>query len=136
MDHIELLDLPRAQEPPANLEDFFQNSPIFQDRPAGFTVELAFAPDMRAALERAFQLTDVGTLTDSRDDAGARSLPAEYLFRIPANWLYGRCKVPESLWFRSQLRGMGARVIILSPEHMRSSYRAELKEYPLPGLLS
>ncbi|MEQ9364214.1 MAG: WYL domain-containing protein [Leptospirales bacterium] len=128
MEQIELLDLPREHEPPANLQDLLRASPIFQEQPDGFTVELAFAPDLRAALERTLRLTDVQACAGTTG-AGDAS------WRCPSHWLRGKCKVPESLWLRSILRGMGPSVVILGPEHLRQSYRRELDAFPLPDAL-
>ena len=121
MEQIELLDLARANEPPANLRELLRDSPIFQEQPSGFTVELAFAPELRAALERTLRLTDVAPVT--------RPIDAP---RVTPDWLRGRCKIPESLWFRAIIRGMGPNVIILSPQHLRDAYLSELREFPLP----
>ncbi len=124
MEQIELLDLPREHAPPSDLQDLLRKSPIFQERPDGFTVELAFAPDLRAALERTLRLSDVEALASTSDATELRG--------IPAHWMRGTCKVPESLWLRSILRGMGPSVVILSPEHLRDSIRGELDAFPIP----
>ncbi|MCR9141468.1 MAG: WYL domain-containing protein [bacterium] len=126
MEHIELLDLPRENEPPSNLQDLLRASPIFQKEPDGFTVELAFTPDLRAALERTLRLSDVEEIGE-----GMQNSPAN----LPAHWMRGKCKVPESLWLRSILRGMGPSVVILSPQHLRHAMRDELDGFPIPGPL-
>lgn len=128
MEQIELLDLPRENEPPANLQDLLRESPIFQEQPTGFTVQLAFAPDLRAALERTLRLTDVEGYSTENENSAVQS-------QLPLHWLQGRCKIPESLWLRSILRGMGPSVVILSPQHLRQASQDELDRYPVPDAL-
>lgn len=123
MDQIELLDAPQSQPPPENLQELMLRSPIFQNEPAGFSVELAFAPGMRAVLEREFKIFNIAPLGVSMENG-------EF-----DGWLRAACKVPESLWFRANLRGLGANVVILSPDHLRESFLQELDEFEMPGEL-
>lgn len=122
MEQLELLDLARENDPPADLQSLLRESPIFRDKPAGFTVELAFAPGFRAALERTLRLGEIAPLAPA----------VQKRLDLPADWLTGRCKVPESLWLRAILRGMGPDVVLISPEHLRESFAADLAEIPLP----
>ncbi len=124
-EQLELLDLARENDPPADLQSLLRESPIFRDEPAGFTVELAFAPGFRAALERTLRVGEIAPL----------SAEIQQRLDLPAHWLVGRCIVPESLRLRAMLRGMGPDLVIVSPEHLRGAFQAELAEIPLPDPL-
>lgn len=117
MQDVELLEAEQESEPPADLKETLAHSPIFQQG-IGFSVSLAFAPELRALLESAFQIFDV-------EPAGLPEMER-------AHWMRGSCKVQESLWFREALRGMGPEVEILEPLHLRERYLEDLQAISVP----
>ncbi|MCB1318667.1 MAG: WYL domain-containing protein [Leptospiraceae bacterium] len=121
MQNLEILDMDAEEQPPENLNEYLTQSHIFQDRPAGFTVHLAFAPELRSVLESTFRITEIEPYTNGDVDHN--------------DWLQAECKVRESLWFRAILRGLGPGVRILSPDHLRRSYLEDLNAMEVPGVL-
>lgn len=133
MEDLEILDAPQTTTPPADLPELMKNSPIFNPRPAGFTVRLAFSPDLRSALEQYFRLHTVGPFDPAA--AGGQSEGAKIDTATAdffQGWLVGECKVQESIWFRATLRSLGPGSLILSPVHLRNTYREELAKIEEP----
>ena len=118
MENIEILDVEQTSEQPKDLAEFMRQSPIFLDNPPGFTASLAFAPQLRGALELYFKIFNVSPAPDSTG--------------TPEGWFRADCKVTESIWFRATLRSLGPDVMILEPQHLRSSYLEELEEIAAP----
>ena len=117
MEAISIVDQPRTTAPPDDLREIVDGLRLFDNRQAGFTVELGFAPDLQWPLQHRF---------------GVELMPQGDAPGLPTGWKRGSCKVRESLWFRNEIRGFGDMVVILSPEHMRQSYLEELDELPIP----
>ena len=124
MQNIELLDIKQENLPSQDLSIYLQNSPFFQKKPKGFTVKLAFAPDLLANLRLLFSLENVRPWTGKQKKAiGKPSC---------SSWLQAVCKIQDSIWLRSILRGLGAEIILLEPAHLRETCKNELEEITLP----
>lgn len=147
LESLELLDLPREESPPENLTDFMRQSPIFRnvgegDAPAGFTAEIAFRPDLRAALEISVGASNVRPLETTPGEADrlhardAERLSGEDAARPDRRgWLRAECRVSDSLWFRSAIRGFGEFVQILKPDFLRADFLDDLRSIPAPAPL-
>ena len=131
MENLEILDVAQTTGAPADLPELMKDSPIFRDRPIGFTVELAFRPELGAPLEQYFRMETLGPFIPDATHPHEASAAREYF----AGWLKGRCKVQESIWFRATLRSLGPGTLILSPAHLRETYRQDLERIPEPEVV-
>ncbi len=116
MQNIELLDVKQDNDPSQDLTIYLNELSLFQKGVKGFTIRLAFIADLLANLRLLFPL---GKVTSCKKRKG---------------WLQASCKVQDSIWIRSVLRGFGADVILLEPAHLRERYKNELKEIVVPKL--
>ncbi len=116
MDDVQILDMKEETSPPENMDSFLKQSPIFDANPGGFTVEIAFSPKIKNAMELYFKIFNDCPLQSQEHP----------------EWLRASCRVRESLWFRSMMRSLGPDCFIVSPQHMRDSQYSELMEIAPP----
>ncbi len=118
MQNIEILLLEQENAPPKNLRELIKNSPLFQENPSGFSIRIAFSPQLRSALELHLQLKDLGQW----QEAGTAQ----------KGWLTAKSKVQDSIWLRMLLRSLGPQIVLLSPRHLQESCLQELEQIRLP----
>ena len=119
MKDIEILDMKQEAFPPENIHEILKKSPIFQDSPSGYTVEIAFKPELYPAMEWYFRIRETKKYTGENETM--------------KEWLTAKCKVHEGIWFRHMVRSFGPDVVIVSPKYLRKAYREELDEISIPA---
>lgn len=118
MQNIEILLLQQENAPSSDLQELMLNSPLFQKNPSGFSIQIAFSSELRAALEMRLPLEAVSIWAEAPE-------PLQ-------GWLTARSKVQDSIWLRSLLRGFGTQALLLSPRHLQESFLKELEKIRMP----
>lgn len=116
MEDLELLEMEQEVYPPPELKEMIQKSPLFQkdDFSGGFSAEIDFRPGLRPALEEFF------------------GFEGEPLPVGQEEWIRGSIRIRDSLRAKSFLRSLGPGIRIRSPEHFRTAFLEDLKNFPVP----
>ena len=120
MQDSELLEAEQEHPIPDDLSPYLKESPLFQKEAKGFSAVIAFGPELRANLK---------TLLHIKDD----SITPNKAKHLSKNWLQATCKIQNRFWFLALLRSLGTQAVLLSPHHLRDSYRQELEEMEVPA---
>ncbi len=126
MNHPEILDIIQESTPPDSLHDLVNHFRSFVKRPHGFSVKIVIATEMLPYIRSILNVMSVKKWEN-------HSLEHELLPKKEGlDWLEIVCKIQDSLWFLSILRGMGKEVILLGPKHLQEGYLKELDSFLIP----
>lgn len=126
---LEILDLNISSDPPDDLVQFMESSPIFQKKGGGIQVELLCTENLLGAIESLLQPRLVKKIPEGSPSRGLSRSEKDFSFYI-------RATVPDSLWLRGILRSFADGVVLLSPAHIRAAFLDDLKSLQLPEALS
>ena len=140
MQNLELLEWQQEKLAPKNINEYLENSPLFQKEPKGFNIKIAFTPELLANLRLLFHLHNIKPyeIKKQKGKSGRLGKASDRERQNPktenskVQWLTAQCKIQDSIWLRSVLRSLGTEIILLEPTHLRESYLNELATLPIP----
>ena len=138
MQALEILEWKQEKQLPEDINIYLENSPLFPKEPKGFSIKIAFAPELLAHLRLLFHLQNIEPFFDLKKAKGKKtSKSKDFSSRAKAKtlekqYLTASCKIQDSIWLRSVLRSLGTEIILIEPAHLRESYLKELETLPIP----